>query len=142
MAEDRLARVMREDAMKSLAAAKLQLAQADFDILELQVAPILASLLISEVDGNVWLLSEMLLTVLAASDGAGSSRQCFFGDNMVCVAAEPLVSRYTILQFIWLQLMTSRIVSDAGGAAQREDAQQDAALHAHEHAERIAERPQ
>ena len=39
MAEDRLARVMREDTMKSLAEAKLQLAQADFDILELQVAP-------------------------------------------------------------------------------------------------------
>ncbi len=37
VAEDRLARVMREDVMKSLAAAKLQLAQADFDILELQV---------------------------------------------------------------------------------------------------------
>ena len=37
VAEDRLARVMREDVMKSLAEAKLQLAQADFDILELQV---------------------------------------------------------------------------------------------------------
>lgn len=37
VAEDRLARVMREDVMRSLAAAKLQLAQADFDILELQV---------------------------------------------------------------------------------------------------------
>ena len=37
MAEDRLARVMREDVMRSLAEAKLQLAQADFDILELQV---------------------------------------------------------------------------------------------------------
>ena len=37
VAEDRLARVMREDVMRSLAEAKLQLAQADFDILELQV---------------------------------------------------------------------------------------------------------
>ena len=37
MAEDRLARVMREEVMKSLAEAKLQLAQADFEILELQV---------------------------------------------------------------------------------------------------------
>ena len=39
VAEDRLARVMREDVMRSLAEAKLQLAQADFDILELQVLP-------------------------------------------------------------------------------------------------------
>ena len=37
VAEDRLARVMREDVMRSLAEAKLQLAQADYDILELQV---------------------------------------------------------------------------------------------------------
>jgi len=37
VAEDRLARVMREEVMKSLAEAKLQLAQADFEILELQV---------------------------------------------------------------------------------------------------------
>ena len=43
MAEDRLARMMREDNMKSLAEAKLQLAQADFDILELQVASSLGS---------------------------------------------------------------------------------------------------
>ncbi len=38
VAEDRLARVMREEVMKSLAEAKLQLAQADFEILELQVS--------------------------------------------------------------------------------------------------------
>ena len=37
VAEDRLARVMREDAMRSLAQAKTQLAQADYEILQLQV---------------------------------------------------------------------------------------------------------
>ena len=36
VAEDRLARVMREDAMRSLAQAKTQLAQADYEILQLQ----------------------------------------------------------------------------------------------------------
>lgn len=37
VAEDRLARIVREDAMRALAEAKLALAQADFHILELQV---------------------------------------------------------------------------------------------------------
>ena len=61
----------------------------------------------------------------------------FMGGYMVCVAAELLLSHCLapILQWIGLQLMNSRTLSDAGGAAQREDAQQDTALHAHEHAE-------
>ena len=37
VAEDRLARIMREAAMRSLAQAKTQLAQADNEILQLQV---------------------------------------------------------------------------------------------------------
>ncbi len=63
VAEDRLARLMREDTMKSLAEAKLQLAQADFDILELQVVPSSGLLLTAEGDDHLWPLSELLSTL-------------------------------------------------------------------------------
>ena len=64
VAEDRLARVMREEVMKSLAEAKLQLAQADFEILELQVLSLALFRwcdvnILARVDGNIsWAWAE------------------------------------------------------------------------------------
>ena len=51
VAEDRLARIMREDAMRGLAQAKAQLAQADYEILQLQVRCCASVLRVNAVSG-------------------------------------------------------------------------------------------
>ena len=63
VAEDRLARTMREDAMRSLAQAKAQLAQADFEILQLQVRCCASVLRVNAASGYM------------ASDSAGILRK-------------------------------------------------------------------
>lgn len=93
VAEDRLARMMREDNMKSLAEAKLQLAQADFDIMELQVASN-SGLLISYhrlIVRNGCSLNSCGLFWLHVMV-QGHADKVFLGTT-VCVAAELLVSR-------------------------------------------------
>ena len=69
VAEDRLARVMREDAMRSLAQAKTQLAQADYEILQLQARCCASDLHLNAVSGYITTDSAGMLRMASCIQG-------------------------------------------------------------------------